>query len=81
MKNMPSANPEFRKLTDEDKQKMTESLAITYGVLQAGYLKAIDDEDEQAIEQAHKTAKENLESLLGVPIEKIMITNRGLKFQ
>lgn len=81
MKNMLSANPEFKKLTDEDKQKMTESLAITYGVLQAGYLKAIDDEDERAIEQAHQTAKENIEKLIGVPIEKIKFSFNGLKIQ
>lgn len=50
-------------------------------LMSVSYLKAVEDEDEQAIEQAHQTAKENLESLLGIPINKIMITNKGLQFQ
>ena len=81
IKEMLSAKPEFRKITDEQKQKMTEMLAIKLGILSVSYLKAVEDEDEQAIEQAHKTAKENLEGLLGVPMNKIMITDRGLRFQ
>ncbi len=45
-KEMLSAQPRFRKMTDEEKQKITETLAIMYGVLYAGYMKAIDEEDE-----------------------------------
>ncbi len=51
-------------MTDEDKQKMTETLVIKAGVVTDGYLKAIDDEDERLINQAHQSAKENLEKLL-----------------
>ncbi len=76
-----SAKPEFRKMTDEDKQKMTETLAIMLGVLQANYLKAIDDEDEKLIEQAHEAAKQGLEKLLGVPMNKIKINYAGLQLQ
>jgi len=80
-KEMLSAKPEFRKMTDEQKQKMTETLTIMSGVLHAGYLKAIDDEDERLINQAHEAAKENLEKLLGVPIDKIKINLAGLHLQ
>ncbi len=80
-KEMLSAKPEFRKMTDEQKQKMTETLAITLGVLQANYLKAVNAEDEKLIEQAHEAAKENLEKLLGVPIDKIKINLAGLQLK
>jgi hypothetical protein len=76
-----SAKPEFRKMTDEDKQKMTETLVIMAGIVDAGYLKAIDAEDEQVIKQAHEMAKGNLEKLLGVPIDKIKINLSGLHLQ
>jgi len=81
LKEMLSAKPEFRKMTDEDKQKMTETLAITLGVVYEGYMKAIEDEDEKLIKQAHEGAKENLEKLLGVPIDKIKINYAGLQLQ
>ncbi|HXH70099.1 MAG TPA: DUF6683 family protein, partial [Pyrinomonadaceae bacterium] len=80
-KEMLSANPEFRKMTNEEKQKMTETLAIMLGVVQAGYLKAIDEEDENLIKQAHEAAKESLEQLLGVPMAKIKINYTGLQLQ
>lgn len=81
IKDMLSANPEFRKMNDEQKQKMTETLAIMYGVLQAKYLKAIDEEDGKSISEAHETAKQNLEGLLGVPVAKIRILIDGLHLQ
>jgi len=80
-KKMLSAKPEFRKMTDEDKQKMTETLVITAGIVDDGYRKAIDAEDEQLINQAHEMAKQNLEKLLGVPIDKIKINLSGLHLQ
>jgi len=80
-KEMLSAQPEFKKMTDADKQKITETLAIMYGVLQASYLKAIDEEDENLINQAHETAKQSLEQLLGVPMAKIKINYAGLQIQ
>ena len=76
-----SAKPEFRKMTDEEKQKMTETLVITAGIVDAGYRKAIDAEDEQLIKQAHEMAKGNLEKLLGVPIDRIKINLSGLQLQ
>jgi hypothetical protein len=45
LKDMLSAKPEFRKMTDEQKQKMTETLAITFGVVFEGYMKGINAED------------------------------------
>jgi hypothetical protein len=81
LKDMLSAKPEFRKMAGEDKQKITETLAITYGVLRTSYLKAIDDEDERLINQAHEGARQNLEKLLGVSIDKIKINLSGLQLK
>jgi len=81
LKKILSAKPEFKKMTDEEKQKMTETLVITAGVVNDGYLKAIDVEDEKLINQAHEMAKGNLEKLLGVPIDKIKINLSGLQLQ
>ena len=81
IKDMLSAKPEFRKITDEQKQMMTEALAIKMGLTHARYMKAVEDENIQAIGQAHKEARENLESLLGVPLERIKILDDGLRFQ
>ncbi len=44
----------------------------------AGYLKAIEEEDEQLLKDAHKVAKESLEQLLGVPIDKIKFNLSGM---
>jgi hypothetical protein len=81
LKKMLSAKPEFRKMTDKQKQEMTETLAVVSGVVKTGYLKAIEDEDEKLIEQAHETAKQGLEKLLGVPIDKIKFNLSGLQLQ
>jgi len=81
IKEMLSAKPEFRKMTDEQKQKMTETMVIMAGVVNDGYLKAIDAEDERLIKQAHEMAKGNLEKLLGVPVNKIKINSSGLQLQ
>ncbi len=77
-KEMLSAKPEFKKMTDKQKQQMTETLAIMSGITNAGYLKAIEEEDEQLLKDAHKVAKESLEQLLGVPIDKIKFNLSGM---
>jgi Icc-related predicted phosphoesterase len=75
---MLSAKPEFRKMTDKQKQQMTETLVIMSGITNAGYLKAIETEDEQLLIEAHKVAKESLEQLLGVSIDKIKFNLSGM---
>lgn len=57
IKGLLSAKPEFRRMTDEDKQRMTETMVITAGVVKDGYLKAVGAEDGRLIEQAHETAR------------------------
>lgn len=77
-KEMLSAKPEFKKMTDAEKQKMTEMLVITCGIVKAAYEKAIEDENEELLQEAHKSAKNSLEELLGVPIDKIKFNLSGM---
>lgn len=78
-KEMLAANAEIQKMTDAQKQEATELLAIMFGVNFAGYMKGINDGDEQLTEQARQLAKEGLEKLLGASISQIKITNNGLE--
>jgi hypothetical protein len=78
-KEMLASNPEIQKMTDGQKQEASELLAIMFGVNFAGYMKGINDGDEQLTEQARQLAKEGLEKLLGVSIGQIKITNNGLE--
>ncbi len=57
---------------------MTETLVIMSGITNAGYLKAIEEEDEQLLNEARKVAKDSLEQLLGVPIDKIKFNLSGM---
>jgi hypothetical protein len=78
-KDLLGSNAELQKMTDAQKQEATEMMAILFGVNFAGYMKGINDGDEQLTEQARQMAKEGLEKLLGVPINRIKITNSGLE--
>ena len=74
-----AANAEIQKMTDAQKQEASELLAIMFGVNFTGYMKGINDGDEQLTEQARQLAKEGLEKLLGGSISQIKITNNGLE--
>jgi len=78
-KEMLAANADIQKMTDLQKQEASELLAIMFGVNFAGYMKGINDGDEQLTEQARQLAKEGLEKLLGVSISQVKITNNGLE--
>ncbi len=78
-KEMLASNAEIQKMTDVQKQEASELLAIMFGVNFAGYMKGINDGDEQLTDEARQLAKEGLEKLLGVSISQIKITNNGLE--
>jgi hypothetical protein len=78
-KEILQSNADIQKMTDLQKQEASELLAIMFGVNLAGYLKGINDGDEQLTEQARGLAKEGLEKLLGASINQIKITNNGLE--
>jgi hypothetical protein len=66
-------------MTDAQKQEASEMMAILFGVNYSGYLKGLNDGNDQLTEQARQMAKEGLEKLLGVSINQIKITNNGLQ--
>ena len=73
-----AANPALAKMTDRDKQELTELLAIMMGVNYTAYLRGVNAEDERLMAQARQTAREQLERLLGTPIDRIKIDERGV---
>ena len=80
-KELLSAKTEFKKMTDKQKQELTETLAIMHGIAYTAYNKSIEDEDEELHQQARDLAKNNIEEVLGIPINKIKFTLSGLEIQ
>lgn len=78
-KNLLADNAEVRKMTDRQKQELTELLAITFGVSYSAYLKGVNGDDERLAEQASQAAKGYLEKLIGAPVGRIKIGNKGLE--
>ena len=74
-----AANPQIQKMTDAQKQEATELLAVMFGINFAGYMKGINDGDDQLADQARRLAGQGLEKLLGAPAAQIKITNNGLE--
>ena len=66
-------------MTDQQKQEVTELLAITFGVNFKAYMDAVNREDDRAIELARQQARANLEKLTGSPIERIKISASGIQ--
>jgi hypothetical protein len=75
-----SDNPAIRKMTDSEKQQVTELLAIMFGLGYGAYMKGVNSEDEKAIEQARQMARMHLERLTGAPVERIKIDNDGVRW-
>jgi hypothetical protein len=81
LKTLLNANPAIAKLTEKQKQEMTEALATAFGINCKLYLDAVMKEDDTAIEQARQQARANLERLTGVPVARLRFTNTGLQIQ
>ena len=75
-----AANANVQKMTDAQKQQAAEVCAVMLGVNFAVYMQGINNEDEKMLEQARQSAKQGLEKLFGVSIEKIKIGNDGVEF-
>lgn len=78
-KSILGANPQILKMTDIQKQEMAEMLAITFGVAYTAYMKGINENDERMTEKARQLARQGLEKLLGVSVNQIKISNKGLE--
>ena len=68
----------FNRMSDKQKQEAYETLIVLAGFVDSGIGTANKSGDTEAAAQLRKTAKENLQTLLGTPIEKIYFTNDGL---
>lgn len=80
IKTFLSANPAIAKLTDRQKQEFTEMLAIVTMTNFHMYETAGKNNDAEAFAKVQSTAKQMLEKMFGVSIDKIKITAKGLEF-
>jgi hypothetical protein len=69
-----AANSAVREMTDRQKQELTGLLAVMLST----YLEGVNAENEPLIAQAHTSAKNNLEKLIGSSIKGMRINESGL---
>jgi hypothetical protein len=69
----------FRQMSDKQKQEAYETLIVLAGFVDMGYGTSKKNGDTGAAEQFRQMAKYNLETVLGVPIDKIHFTDNGLE--
>jgi hypothetical protein len=79
MQDVLAANPGVTRLSDAEKQEMTEMLAIAFGMNYAAYMRGVNAEDERVISQARDASRTQLERLLGAPISRIRIDDTGVR--
>ncbi|BDC51486.1 hypothetical protein F183_A38020 [Bryobacterales bacterium F-183] len=76
-----SKNPKIVKMTDAEKQEMTELLAITFGENFLKYRNALSPLGvERDAEVARKEAAANLQKLFGIPAERLKINESGFTY-
>lgn len=73
-----AASADVRAMNDAQKQEAAEMLAIAYGVNFDGYLAGLSRRDDALAQQAREMARTGLEKLLGRPLSRIRIDERGL---
>lgn len=69
----------FRQMSDKQKQEAYETLIVLAGFVDMGFGTSKKSGDDGAAEQFRDMAKINLETVLGVPIDKIHFTDNGLE--
>jgi len=68
----------FRQMSDHQKQEAYETLIVLAGFVDLGYGTAKKTGDESTAAQFREMARQNLETLLGVPVAKMHFTSEGL---
>ena len=68
----------FRRMSDREKQESYEALIVIAGFVDVGYGSAKRSGNEKLAAQFREMARHNLETLLGVPVQRIRFTNEGL---
>jgi len=77
-KQILATNPDIKKMTDRQKQELTEMLAIITRINFTAYDKGLSDGNTELVNQARDSAKQVLEKFFGVTIDKISISTDGL---
>ena len=72
-----AANPAITKLSDAEKEKFTGQMAIMTGVSLLTYKAALDAKNREGILAAQKTARQNLENLLGTSPDNLSFNDSG----
>ncbi len=72
-----TANPGFARIGDRDRQRLYESLVILGSLPIAGVMDAAQSRDREREKMFRGFARDLLETLLGVPVEKIRLTKTG----
>ena len=67
----------FRRMADRQKQEAYETLIVLAGFVDLGYGTAKQSGNESAAAAFREMAKQNLETLLGAPVEKMHFTSVG----
>lgn len=75
-----SSQENIKKLSNDDKQKMAEYLAISTNLVYKAYeeVEPKSNNDMKQVEKIRNTAKTNLEGLIGVPIDRIGFGDGGI---
>jgi hypothetical protein len=76
-----ASNPGFARLADRDRQRLYESLVILGSLPLAGVVDAAQSKDTAKENMFRGFARELLETLLGVPVEKIRLTKAGFRIE
>lgn len=71
----------FRKFTDYQKQELYETAAVLGQLVVYGFNSAEASGDSRNMKSFQQTARNNLEQMLGVSIEKIHFTGKGLEIR
>ncbi|MBK8057055.1 MAG: hypothetical protein IPK33_03960 [Gemmatimonadetes bacterium] len=79
IRGMLAANPSIARLSDREKQEATELLAIMMGVNYSTYMRGVETGDDRLLQEARQGARQNLERLLGLPVDRIKIGSKGLE--
>ena len=75
-----SENAEVKKMTDAQKQEVTEVLAVLTGMAYLQFSQGSLIKSAEQMEKGRQTARANLEKLAGVSADNVKITNNGLEF-
>ena len=78
---MFEGNPNFKKMSNKDKQQFTETLAIMTNLVYTLYENGINNDDAKLIKQARMMAKESLENLFDTSVDNIIVNDNGISFK